>query len=169
MHVTVNALDPGSFTTAGVTVRLFLPRHEPASAEDAQGGAETAAVVLLVEDEELLREAAAELLHEAGYRVLAAPDGAAALRLLHGAGRVDALVTELGLPGGLNGRQAAEAASERRPGLPVLFMTGYAVTPLPQGAEVIRKPFALKELSERVWYMLETARSGQDTELRGRA
>ncbi len=144
----------------GTTVRLYLPRHEPAPAEDAQDGGEATDVVLLVEDETMLRQAAAEWLREAGYRVLVAPDGAAVMRLLHGAGRVDALVTDVGLPGGMNGRQLADAAHARRPGLPVLFVTGYAGTALPPGAEVIRKLFTLDELAERVWGILGSARPG---------
>ncbi|MBV9749742.1 MAG: PAS domain S-box protein [Acetobacteraceae bacterium] len=148
----------------GTTVRLFLPRHEPTLAEDTQDGATTTDVVLLVEDEESLRQVAAEWLREAGHRVLEAPDGAAARRLLHGAGRVDLLVTDVGLPGGTNGRQVAEAARAHRPGLPVLFMTGYAGMELPPGMEVIRKPFTLDELADRVWGLLEMARSRRSAE-----
>ena len=147
----------------GTTVRLFFPRHEegraPAQDDEAQAGA----VVLLVEDEDSLRENAAEWLRDAGHRVLEAPDGAAALRLLHGGARVDVLVSDIGLPGGVNGRQVADAARESRPGLPVLLMTGYAAaalkTGLPAGMAIMDKPFALADLSERVKALLETARA----------
>ena len=149
----------------GTTVRLFLPRYEPAEAGVGGGEAAASAVVLLVEDEEGLRAMAAEWLREAGHRVLEAPDGAAALRLLHGGVWVDLLATDVGLPGGMNGRQVADAAREHRPGLPVLFMTGYAGgalgAALPAGMAVIDKPFALEDLAERVGAMLDAARSGR--------
>ena len=86
--------------------------------------------------------------------MLEAPDGAAALRLLNGGGRVDVLVTDVGLPGGMNGRQVADAARAQRPGLPVLFVTGYAgdalSAQLAEGMEVLSKPFELAVLSERI-------------------
>ncbi len=117
--------------------------------------------MLLVEDEAQVRELAAERLRELGYRVLEAADGPAALRQLHLASRVDLLVTDVGLPGGLNGRQVAEAIRERRPGLPVLFITGYAGDilegQLAPGMTVIGKPFTLDVLAVRVRAMLEAA------------
>lgn len=92
--------------------------------------------------------------------MLEAPDGAAALRLLDGGGRVDVLVTDVGLPGGLDGRQVAEAARGRRPGLPVLFTTGYAEAGTAgPGAETIGKPFSLDVLAERIGAVLEVARA----------
>ena len=155
----------------GTTVRLCLPRHEQAeNAEEA--GPDTAAdallagaggTVLLVEDEAGVRAVAAEALRELGCHVLEAGDGAAALRVLHGSlgSRVDVLVTDVGLPGGLNGRQVADAARERRPGLPVLFITGYAGSvlegQLAPGMEVITKPFALSALASRVRDVIEAA------------
>ena len=145
----------------GTTVRLYLPRYESSAAEGAGDGEAASAVVLLVEDEAGLRAIAAEWLRDAGHRVLEAPDGAAALRLLHGAGRVDALVTDVGLPGGMNGRQVADAARAQRPALPVLFITGYAGAALDgslaPGMEIIDKPFELAVLAERVEAMLEGA------------
>ncbi len=144
----------------GTTVRIFLPRHEPAPAEDLGENEGAGDVVLLVEDEDGLRQSEAEWLRELGYRVLEAPDGAAALRLLDGGGRVDVLVADLGLPGGLDGRQVADAARGRRPGLPVLFMTGYAEAGAAvPGAETIGKPFPLEVLAERIGTVLEAARS----------
>ncbi len=144
----------------GTTVRLYLPRQKAAVDEQDRDG--TVSVVLLVEDEEDLRAMAVEWLREAGLRVLEAPDGAAALRLLHGGARVDLLATDVGLPGGINGRQVADAARARWPSLPVLFMTGYAGgalrgAALPAGMEVIGKPFALDDLTVRVRAMLEAA------------
>ncbi len=145
----------------GTTVRISLPRHQAAGEGDAAAavGSEPVDagrhdVVLLVEDEDVVRAVAAEQLRDLGYRVLEAKNGVAALRLLQGAGRVDLLVTDVGLPGGLNGRQVADQARESRPSLPVLFITGYAGSVLKEqlapGMEVIGKPFALDALAARV-------------------
>lgn len=146
----------------GTTVRIFLPRQKPASADDAGVGEEAGDIVLLVEDEEDLRQTMAEWLRDLGYRVLEAPDGSAALRLLHGGGRVDVLVTDMGLPGGLDGRQVADAARGHRPGLPVLLMTGRAGAEMAGlGAETIGEPFSLEVLAEWIGAALEVARAGR--------
>ena len=125
---------------------------------EAAGTGET---VLLVEDEESVRAMAVEHLRDLGYAVLEAEDGPAALRLLRPGTRVDLLVTDVGLPGGMNGRQVADAARERRPGLPTLFITGYAGGALDgqlaPGMELIGKPFALDALAAKVRAMLEAA------------
>ncbi|MFC7694206.1 ATP-binding protein [Paeniroseomonas aquatica] len=140
----------------GTTVRLCLPQHERVETAEGQSAAaapETAGTdmaVLLVDDDDTGREAAAERLRELSYRVLEAADGPAALHLLDGGVRVDMLVTDVGLPNGMNGRQVAEAVQERRPGIPLLFITGYAGTELPPGSEVIDKPFELDTLARRV-------------------
>ena len=94
-----------------------------------------------MDDEDAVREAMAERLRELGYRVLEASDGPAALHLLDGGASIDMLVTDVGLPNGMNGRQVAEAVRERRPGIPLLFITGYAGTELPPASDVIDKPF----------------------------
>ncbi len=150
----------------GTTVRLYLPRHlgtvgaAPAEVVPSQlvhGDGET---VLLVEDEEALRSLTTEVLMEAGYRVLQASDGPGGLRHLQGQERVDILVTDVGLPGGLNGRQVAEAARLLRPGLKVLFVTGYAEmaaagdTLTQHGMAFMTKPFDIGELAGRVKAMI---------------
>ncbi|MBK1658413.1 PAS domain-containing hybrid sensor histidine kinase/response regulator [Paracraurococcus ruber] len=149
----------------GTTVRLFLPNRPPAEAP-APPPAPAAAlperagageVVLLVDDEAAARGPAAERLRELGYRVLEASDGPTALRILGDGAAIDLLVTDVGLPGGMNGRQLSEAVQERRPDLPVLFITGYAGTALPPGHEVIAKPFALEALAGRVRSLLAAA------------
>ena len=152
----------------GTTVRLCLPRQEHARGQETSSAPEAkpekanaGGTVLLVEDEEGVRAMAAEYLHDLGYTVLEAGNGPAALRLLHSGPRVDLLVTDVGLPGGMNGRQIADAARERRPGLLVLFITGYAGSALDgqlaPGMEVIGKPFALDALAAKVRAMLEPA------------
>ncbi len=155
----------------GTTVRIFLPKHDAPEAEpdrvrpEPPAPAGAAAWVLLVDDEAAVRGPAAERLRELGHRVLEAVDGPAALRLLSGSAGVDLLITDVGLTGGMNGRQLAEAARERLPGLPVLFITGYATTRLPPGMEVIAKPFALDLLACRVQSLLAARRpAGAGTE-----
>ncbi len=152
----------------GTTMCLYLPRH----AGDAAAEAETATtqlqpgdgeVVLVVEDEDSIRFIATEALAGAGYHVLEAREGPSALRLLDGGGRVDMLVTDVGLPGGLNGRQVADAARVARPGLKVLFITGYADNAavgnghLEPGMEVLTKPFELTDFANRVRDILRRA------------
>ncbi|HJS84162.1 MAG TPA: response regulator [Acetobacteraceae bacterium] len=148
----------------GTTIRLYLPRREvdanplgaapPRPAEECAGGGRT---VLVVEDEAPVRALVAEVLREQGHRVLEAVDGPAGLRLLLSESPLDLLVTDVGLPG-LNGRQLADAARERRPGLPVLFITGYAghvlEGQLAPGMQVIGKPFALDTLTGKIGAML---------------
>jgi PAS domain S-box-containing protein len=143
----------------GTTVRLLLPLHEempatevPKPAPPSRAGAR--ATVLLVDDEDGARRPAADRLRELGYVVLEARDGPEALRVL-ASERPDLLVTDVGLPSGMNGRQVAEAARGQVPGLPVLFITGYASTLLPSGDEVIGKPFELDVLARRVETILQ--------------
>ncbi len=152
----------------GTTIGLYLPRHgtieqcdelsTPQKADLPQ--ADRRGTVLLVEDEAGVRAMTAEVLRELGYAVLEAEDGSEALRWLRDS-PVDMMVTDVGLPNGLNGRQIAEVAREHRPGLPVLFVTGYAGTSLDgrldPGMAVISKPFTLDLLAERVQRMLEAA------------
>jgi PAS domain S-box-containing protein len=140
----------------GTTVRLCLPQQEPVNAAEgpntapAPGEAQPGQAVLLVDDEDIVRAAVAERLRELGYRVLETADGPAALHLLDGGTCVDMLVTDVGLPNGMNGRQVAETVRERCPGIPVLFITGYAGMDLAPGSEVIDKPFDLDTLARRV-------------------
>jgi CheY-like chemotaxis protein len=115
-----------------------------------------------VDDEEAARGPAADRLRELGHQVLEAADGPAALRALGDGVQVDLLVTDVGLPNGMNGRQVAEAVRERVPGLPVLFITGYAGGRLRPGAEVIGKPFELDTLARRVQTLLQAGRRESD-------
>ena len=101
------------------------------------------------------------MLEETGYRTLTAADGPAALRILQSDNRVDLLLSDVGLPGGLNGRQVADAARVTRPQLKVLFITGYAENAavgnglLGHGMEVITKPFDIAALAAKVRSMIE--------------
>ena len=147
----------------GTTMRLYLPRHigeadaadTPASAAAAPraGQGET---VLVVDDEPTVRMLAAETLEDLGYRVIEAADGAAGLQALRSDARIDLLVTDVGLPGGMNGRQVADAGRLLRPGLLVLFITGYADSAafgnghLEAGMHVLTKPFAMEALASRI-------------------
>ncbi len=158
----------------GTSVHLHLPRHaaEPgtgkASANEGPAAAFVGGTVLLVEDEPVIRELMANALRELGYIVLEAAnglDGLAALqRALDGTG-VDLLVADVGLPGGLNGRQLADTARALAPSLPVLLITGYAgdaidgASRLGSGMEVLGKPFELKLLAERVQALIARGRS----------
>ncbi len=103
------------------------------------------------------------LLTDEGYQVLAAADGPAGLHLLREAGTVDLLITDLGLPGGLNGRQVAAAARALQPDLPVLFITGYDERvaldsqPFAHDAQLLAKPFAFGTLIDKIHAMLRGA------------
>ncbi len=152
---------------AGTTVTLFLPQHgghasEQAAGEDAAEAqrAEPGETVLVVDDEPAIRMLVTDVLGDMGYTSLEAGDGRSGLAVLRSAGRVDLLVTDVGLPGGMNGRQVADAAREMRPGLKVLFITGYAESAavggedLESGMGVLTKPFAMDELARRMRALL---------------
>jgi CheY-like chemotaxis protein len=103
-------------------------------------------------------ETTAERLRDLGYRVLETSDGPSALSILQNGPQVDLLITDVGLPRGMNGRQVAEAVRERSPGVPILFITGYATTKLPTGAAVISKPFEFDDLAKRAQTMMAAGR-----------
>jgi PAS domain S-box-containing protein len=149
----------------GTAVRLYLPRHHgdiaspPASAACAADHAATGETVLVVEDEPVVRAVILEMLADHGYRTLEAVDGPSGLRILRNQGRIDLLITDVGLPG-MNGRQLADQARETRPDLKILFITGYAESVaisdgfLQPGMEMITKPFDLELLSRRIRTMV---------------
>jgi len=117
--------------------------------------------VLVVDDEPTVRMLIAEVLSENAYHILEAADGASALRILDSNQRIDLMVTDVGLPGGMNGRQLADAARQRRNGLKVLFITGYAENAavgngyLEHGMDVLAKPFAMSTFANKIREMLE--------------
>ena len=160
-HVHVSS-EPGS----GTTMSLYLPHYTGAvPAQDIPGPPSMASgqgeTVLLIEDEHALRDILEEILRDAGYLVLTAQDGPAGLQVLNSDARVDLLITDVGLPGGLNGRQVADAARIQRPGLKVLFVTGYADTAavgngrMDAGMEVMTKPFEIGVFASRVRALIE--------------
>jgi PAS domain S-box-containing protein len=150
----------------GSTVALYLPRSTLAAAAvpiEAPAPAKGHETILLVEDQDDVRTFAAEALRDYGFQVEEAGDGASALHMLRWHTGIDLLLTDVGLPGGLNGRQLAEQARELHGGLRILFMTGYAREALIQdgslqsGVGLLRKPFAQAELVSRVRALLDAA------------
>lgn len=147
----------------GTTVSLHLPRHKrdvlvpsaPGTIGDIPmaGKGET---VLIVDDESSVRMLVTEVLTSLGYVAIEAADSLAGLQILQSDVRIDLLVTDVGLPGGINGRQMADAARVSRPQLPVLFITGYAETAvldkshLERATDVLTKPFSLEALASRI-------------------
>jgi CheY-like chemotaxis protein len=154
----------------GTTVKLYLPRYlaadaateKPAEPPPVRGG-QRSETILVVEDEADVRRLAVDTLDEFGYRVLEAPDAHAAMQLLEHEPEVQLLFTDVGLPGGINGRQLADQARLRWPALKVLFTTGYARNAivhhgrLDPGVQLIGKPFQAANLANKVREMLDGA------------
>ena len=153
----------------GTTVCLYLPRHYGEADEDDVtkrlaeiGRAGQGETVLVVDDEPSVRMLVTEVLEDLGYSAIEAADSVAGLKVLQSDVRIDLLVTDVGLPGGMNGRQMADAARERRPDLKVLFITGYAENAvlgnghLRPGMQVLTKPFVLETLATRIKDLIGT-------------
>ncbi|MGI4793927.1 MAG: response regulator, partial [Janthinobacterium lividum] len=156
----------------GTAVCLYLPRHlgeaegsgldpelaDPPRAKDGQ-------TVLVVDDEPTIRMLVTEVLEDLGYRAIEAADGASGLQVLQSDERIDLLVTDVGLPGGINGRQVADGARVARPGLKVLFITGYAESAvlshghLDPGMHVLTKPFAMEVIASRIKDLIDASES----------
>ena len=147
----------------GTTVKLYLPRlasdtqrHEESGTESHLSAGTNDQLILLVEDDPDVRANTVDMLRELGYGVFAVADGPGALRLLERSSNVALLLTDVGLPGGMNGRQLANEARRRRPALRVLFTTGYARNVivhhgrLDPGVELITKPFSLSSLGAKL-------------------
>ena len=153
----------------GTMVCVYLPRHLAGEPEDDSlpepvqpAPAPSGRTVLVLDDEPTVRMVVVEVMQELGYATLEAGDGAEALKLLESPVYVDLLVSDVGLPGGMNGRQVADAARVRRPGLKVLFITGYAENAvlshghLDPGMHVITKPFDLDTLARRTRELIDS-------------
>jgi CheY-like chemotaxis protein len=152
-----------SLVGEGTTMRIYLPRHlgeedaerpqpQLAQAPRAQAG-ET---VLIIDDDPAVRMLVTEVLEDLGYAAIEAADGNSGLKVLQSNARVDLLITDVGLPGGINGRQIADAARTSRPDLKVLFITGYAENAvmrggyLEPGMQIMIKPFTMEALATRI-------------------
>lgn len=152
----------------GATVRLYLPRHRGAVGQATAAAVDItlfkpsrASTVLVVEDEADLRAMLCEMLSELGYDVLDAADAPAALPILRSSKTIDMLVSDIGLPGPLNGRKLAEMARVLRPGLPLLLITGFgdqAQHTLPHATPWLTKPFAIEKFAARVVELLEAGK-----------
>ncbi|MGX7707399.1 PAS domain-containing protein [Methylobacterium sp. Gmos1] len=155
----------------GTTVKLYLPRHLGHVADEPAPNpslpvprAEQGETVLVVEDDATVRALIGETLTELGYRVIEASDGQTGLRLLEAPGRIDLVVTDVGLPG-LNGRRMIDEALAARPHLRVLFITGYAENAafgnghLAPGMRMITKPFSIDAFAAKVRAMIEPGRT----------
>jgi signal transduction histidine kinase/CheY-like chemotaxis protein len=149
----------------GTTVTIYLPRHleaasKPEEADVLAACHPQARVVLVVEDEPDVRMVVVDMLKDIGYTVLVAADGASGLKILDSQNRIDLLVSDVGLPGGINGRQLADAARQRRLDLKVLFITGYSEVftagsgLLDEDMQVITKPFSLTAFADKVQGMV---------------
>jgi PAS domain S-box-containing protein len=151
----------------GVVVTLYLPRYvgEPQSAEDpgTDIGRRSVAggkIVLVVEDDAAVRMLVTEVVGELGLQAVVAEDAPQALPMLNSDQPIDLLVTDVGLPG-MNGRQLADAARQLRPGLKVLFITGYVESAaeradfLTEGMSMLTKPFAMQALAEKLRDLIE--------------
>ncbi|WP_194788768.1 PAS domain-containing protein [Pseudomonas sp. UFMG81] len=151
---------------AGTRVELYLPRHHtpavlrPSHQPLPQIRANGEQRILLVEDQAALRTVIADVLEDQGYQVVACENGPSALARLDDGYVPDLLISDIGLPGGLDGRQVAQASRARHPGLPVLFITGYdesaaeADGVLPPSTCVMTKPFELNALTLQVSQLL---------------
>ena len=151
----------------GTTVKIYLPRLErseeehdaPASVPVPEGNA--GETILVVEDDDNVRNYSVDALRDLGYRVVEAADGPSALRLLETKTPVDLLFTDVVLPGGMTGAQVAAQARKLRPGLKILFTTGYARNAifhhgrLDKGVQLITKPFSFTDLAAKVRDVLD--------------
>lgn len=147
----------------GSMVCIYLPRDLSAAPTEEEIERQVEAprasghqTILVVDDEPLVRMVAVEILEELGYHVLEAADGPSALKILQAQRDICLLLTDVGLPNGMNGRQLADAARTNQPDLKVLFITGYAENAvlnhghLERGMQVMTKPFTGEALARRV-------------------
>ena len=155
----------------GTTVCIYLPRHygeveddKPSTEGRQLPRSEQGETVLVVDDEPTVRMLITDILDELGFRAIEAGDSAAGLKVLESDVRIDLLVTDVGLPGGMNGRQMADAGRVSRPDLKVLFITGYAENAavgngqLAPGMAVLTKPFPIEMMAARIRSMIEAGK-----------
>ena len=152
----------------GTTVKIFLPRARLDVAEDAPPPEAArdgdSRVILVVEDDDLVRASVVGMLRDLGYICIHASDGAAALEMLKGGARVDLLFTDVIMPGPVKCRELARQAQALRPGLPVLYTSGYSEDVivhegrLDDGIQLLSKPYARETLAAKVQSLLQAAR-----------
>jgi signal transduction histidine kinase len=148
----------------GTTVKIYLPRSTGAADEIAADekthdpqGSET---ILLVEDDEMVRRHVESMLRQLGYAVIVANNGPEAMRVVESDASFDLLFTDVVMPGGMTGRQLAELAAARRPGLKILFTSGYTEDAilhqgrLDRGVHLIRKPYRRRDLAGKLRQVL---------------
>ena len=158
----------------GTTVKLYLPRMTAAEEQNAVPAAKAEVppappragaqeTILLVEDNDGVREYAATVLHGLGYAVLEASDTVAAIEILANKPPIDLLFTDVVLPGGLNGRTLADEVRRKYPGLPVLFTTGYTRNAivhqgrLDRDVDLLNKPYTAQDLARKIRELLDRA------------
>ncbi len=147
----------------GTTAKIYLPRHhgkaepdDPTVVGKPLPRSRAGETVLVVDDEPTIRMLIADTLAELGYQAIEAGDAASGLKFLESDAEIDLLITDVGLPGGMNGKQMADIARKRRPKLKVLFITGYAENAavsnghLDPGMHVMSKPFPMESLASRI-------------------
>jgi PAS domain S-box-containing protein len=155
----------------GTTVKIYLPRSRQAEDAPQPAPAPSAAsdqsrTILVVEDEEAVREAALAMMDELGYRRLEAADAEAALAIVEGGAQVDLVFTDVVMPGPLRTREFAQRLKTLRPDLPVLFTSGYTDNAiihqgrLDEGVHLISKPYAKADLARRIAQLLAEANAG---------
>jgi PAS domain S-box-containing protein len=158
----------------GTTVCIYLPRHYgevedegPSTKSRPLPRSAQGETVMVVDDEPTVRMLITDILEELGFSAIEAGDSAAGLKVLQSDARIDLLVTDVGLPGGMNGRQMADAARVNRPDLKVLFITGYAENAavgngqLAPGMAVLTKPFPVETMAARIRSMIEAGKEQQ--------
>ena len=155
----------------GTTIKIYLPRVLAQASEvetqddEVVARGSSAETILVVEDDEGVRNYGCETLRELGYRVLEAGSGRAGLELLGKHPEIRLLFTDIGLPGGMNGRQLAEEARRQRPNLRVLFTTAYARNAivhdgrLDPGVALLPKPYTQPALATKVRDILDARKS----------
>lgn len=153
----------------GTVVKIYMPRHFGPARDDATGLGRTeepllqalpGETILVVEDEDRLRQVSVDALRELGYVVVQASSGAEALALLPEQPRVDLLFTDVVMPD-MNGRILAERVRDARPGLPVLYTTGYTRNAivhngvLDHDVAFLPKPFTVEQLARKIRQVLD--------------
>lgn len=153
----------------GTSISIYLPRYAGPAVEDARESdapcatpAEYGETILIVDDEPSVRMLLMDVLSGLDYSLIEAGDSVTGLKVLRSDVHIDLLITDVGLPGGMNGRQMADAGRENRPNLKTLFITGYAENAilgdgsLGPGMEILTKPFAMETLAARVQDMIRS-------------